>query len=138
MFEVVAFDDVSPFFEMTPDLVCIASKEGYFKKVNRAVIDTLGYEPEELFARPISSFIYPEDQELTHRERMRLIKGAPLLDFQNRYVTKSGAIIWLHWTSIYLPDKEFVFAIAKDVTERKKAEQERTAKPTNTKHRITL
>ena len=33
-------------------------------------------------------------------------------------------IIWLDWTSIYFPDKEIVFAIAKDVTERKQAEGE--------------
>ncbi len=31
------------FFEMTPDLVCIANKEGYFKKVNPAAIQKLGY-----------------------------------------------------------------------------------------------
>jgi hypothetical protein len=35
------------FFEMTPDLVCIASKEGFFKKVNRSVIQKLEYPEEE-------------------------------------------------------------------------------------------
>lgn len=39
-------------------------------------------------------------------------------------MSKSGKIIWLHWTSIYFPDKEVVFALAKDVTERKLVELE--------------
>ena len=47
--------DMFPFFEMTPDLVCIADKEGYFKKVNPAVIEKLGYTEEELFSKPIAS-----------------------------------------------------------------------------------
>ena len=116
--------DMFTFFEMTPDLVCIAGKDGFFKKVNRAVIEKLGYTEEELFARPISSFIYPEDMEITKHQRSKLLDGTALENFENRYVTKDGRIVWLHWTSIYLPDKEVVFAIAKDVTERKQAEKE--------------
>ena len=50
------FDPASellPFFEMTPDLVCIADKEGYFRNINNSVIEKLGYTKEELFSRPI-------------------------------------------------------------------------------------
>jgi signal transduction histidine kinase len=53
-----------------------------------------------------------------------LLNGKALINFQNRYVSKTGKILWLDWTSIYLTDKEIVFAIAKDVTERKKEEWE--------------
>ena len=38
-------------FEITPDLVCIAGKDGFFKKVNPAVCEKLGYTEEELYAR---------------------------------------------------------------------------------------
>ena len=112
------------FFEMTPDLVCIAGKDGFFKKVNPAVINKLGYTQEELFAEPISSFIYKEDQDLTFQSRTALLSGQALLNFVNRYVTKDGKIVWLEWTSIYFPDKQIVFAIAKDVTKRKQTERE--------------
>jgi PAS domain S-box-containing protein len=116
--------EMFPFFEMTPDLVCIAGKDGFFKKINRAVIETLGYTQEELFASPIDSFIYPEDLDQTVRLRQDVLKGSPLLNFQNRYVTKDERIVWLDWTSIYFPDREIVFAIAKNVTIRKQAEKE--------------
>ena len=112
------------FFELTPDLICLAGKDGYFKKVNRAVIDKLGYTEEELFSRPIVSFIYEEDRKVTQQRRMKLLEGQVLLNFENRYLAKSGEIVWLEWTSIYFSDREVVLAIAKDVTERKKIERE--------------
>ncbi len=107
------------FFELTPDLVCIAGKDGFFRKVNSAVISKLGYSKEEIFKRPIFSFIHPDDLEITAATRKELIDGKPLLNFENRYIRKNGDIIWLHWTSIYIPEKELVFAIAKDVTKKK-------------------
>ncbi len=116
--------ELLPFFELTPDLVCIARKDGYFQQVNPAVIQKLGYTEEELYTHPISSFIFPDDKALTQQHRNDLINGKPLVNFQNRYVTKSGAIIWLDWTSVFLPGKELVFAIAKDVTRRKETELE--------------
>ncbi len=111
-------------FEMTPDLVCIAGEDGYFRKINPAVINKLGYTREELFSRPISSFIHPDDREYTARERSQLLKGKTLLNFQNRYIAKNGTVIWLEWTSVCLPDKGIVFAIAKDITATKHKEKE--------------
>ena len=111
------------FFEMTPDLVCIAGKDGFFKKVNHAVIDKLGYTEQELYAVPIATFIYAEDKEHTHKNRTELLSGKVLHNFSNRYVTKNGEILWLEWTSIYFSDNEMVFAVAKDCTERKQIEK---------------
>lgn len=109
-------------FEMTPDLVCIVSKEGYFQQINPAVSRKLGYTEDELFASPVSCFIHPDDKERTAQVRSKLLQDQPLLNFQNRYLTKTGESVWLEWTSIYLPDQEIVFAIAKDITAGKNAE----------------
>jgi PAS domain S-box-containing protein len=113
---------ISAFFDLTPDLVCIAGRDGYFKKVNRAVIEKLKYTEEELMTKPISFFMHAEDRELTLHRRSELLKGKSLINFQNRYMTKTGAILWLEWTSIYFSDDEVVFAIAKDITARKQIE----------------
>ncbi len=112
------------FFEKSPDLVCIAGKDGYFREVNPAVLKKLGYTTDELMSRPISSFIHPDDADLTSRERTGLLKGKTLHNFQNRYISKGGETIWLEWTSILLDGNEIVFAIAKDITERKRIEDE--------------
>ena len=114
--------ELLPFFELTPDLVCIAGKDGYFRRINQSVSKKLGYTNEELFARPISSLIHPDDREQTQLTRVKMIEGQPLVNFQNRYIHKNGSIIWLEWTSIYFAEREVVFAIAKDVTRRKETE----------------
>lgn len=113
------------FFDLTPDLLCIAGYDGYFKKINKAVSETLGYSFEELYSRPINDFVYHEDQQVTSDVRNEIIKSKPLLNFENRYVTKSGDIIWLSWTSQPIDEEKLVFAIAKDVTHKKQVEIER-------------
>ncbi|SKA09770.1 sensor histidine kinase [Sediminibacterium ginsengisoli] len=115
--------DFFSFFELTLDLVCIAGKDGYLKKINPAVTAVLGYTEDELLNRPIDSFIHPEDLEATRIRRTALLKGKNLVNFENRYFTKTGEVVWLSWTSIFIPSKEVVFAIAKDITERKKADE---------------
>lgn len=111
-------------FERTLDLVCIVDKAGWFKKVNPAVVRTLGYSEEELFSRPVSELIHPDDRKITASRRKNLLNNIPLLNFQNRYISKTGAVIWLEWTSIYIPEKEIVFAIAKEISKRKEVEIE--------------
>ena len=111
-------------FEMTPDLVCIAGRDGFFINVNRAVEKKLGYTKQELLSQPIFSFLHPDDRERTGNARENLLKGEALINLQNRYLTKEGEIVWLEWTSVYMQEKQIVFAIAKDITVRKIAEQE--------------
>jgi len=111
------------FFESSPDLLCIAGFDGYFKKINAAVSKTLGYTMEELFSRPINSFVYPEDQDLTSKKRENLKVGITLMNFDNRYVTKNGDLVWLTWTSVPIEGRELIFAIAKDITYKKKIEE---------------
>lgn len=113
------------FFELTPDLLCIAGFDGYFKKINPSVSTLLGYTLEELYARPIHDFIYSEDQERTANHRNNLLNSIPLLNFENRYVTKTGEIVWLSWSSISVESKKLVYAIAKNITHKKKLEEDR-------------
>ncbi|BAU52218.1 Sensor protein EvgS precursor [Mucilaginibacter gotjawali] len=47
------------------------------------------------------------------------------MNFENRYVTKSGGIVWLAWTSMPVYSEKRVYAIAKDITHTKKLEEDR-------------
>lgn len=114
-----------PFFELSHDILCIAGFDGYFKKVNPALENLLGYSANELYSRPINDFIYKEDRDLTDGKREELRKNKPLLNFENRYVKSSGELVWLAWTSIPVNDQNLVYAIAKDITHLKKLEEER-------------
>lgn len=122
---------LEPFFELSPDLLIIAGYDGYFRKINPAVSNLLGYSEAELFARPIKDFIYPEDKDITAKRRANLTQNNPLLNFENRYVTKSGEVVWLSWTSIPLDSEQLVYAIAKNITHKKMLEEQRNLLLTN-------
>jgi len=113
------------FFEISEDLVCIAGYDGYFKKVNPSVCKVLGYTMEELYSRRIEDFVHKDDREITTKSRNYIKKSNTLFNFENRYVTKGGEIVWLSWTSHPVEDQELVFAIAKDITHKKQLEAER-------------
>src|ERR1700722_19428515 len=99
---------------MTPDLVCIAGSDRFFRKVNRAVIEKFGYTEEELMTRPIASFMHPEDKQLTLHKRAELFAGKSLVNFRNRYVTKNGNTLWLELTSLYFPGEQVGLRNRKD------------------------
>lgn len=113
------------FFDISADLFFIAGYDGYFRKVNPSVCKLLGYTEEELLAKPINDFIHPSDLERTNQMRALVKNGEPLLHFENRYLTKNGNTVWLAWTSMPHFEHDLVYAIAKDVTYRKKIEEER-------------
>ena len=115
------------FFELSPDLLCIAGYDGYFKKINAAVSRTLGYSPEELYSRPINDFVHPDYMEVTAKARNELTQSKPLQAFENKYLTKSGESVWLSWTSLPVESDQLIFAIAKNVTHKKRLEADRNA-----------
>jgi len=123
--------DFDLFTQLSPDMICIAGYNGFFKKVNPAVLRTLGYTYEELLAKPINEFVYPDDRIVTTESREAIKRSIPLINFENRYVTKSGEIVWLSWTSIGIEEQKVVFAIAKNITHKKRLEEDRNNLITN-------
>ncbi|MFE3848587.1 PAS domain S-box protein [Flavobacterium sp. LB3P45] len=119
------------FFDISADLICIAGFDGYFKRINPAVSKLLGYSDAELYAKPISSFVYAPDLKITLETREQVYKNKPLLNFENRYLTKNGAIVWLSWTSMPVESEKLVYAIAKNITHKKRIEEERNLLLTN-------
>lgn len=120
-----SFDNFEKFFDLSADLLCIAGYDGYLKRVNPAVSKLLGYTDEELYAKPINSFVYEPDLKNTIETREEVYKNIPLFNFENRYLTKAGEIIWLSWTSMPVVSEKLVYAIAKNITHTKRVEKER-------------
>jgi len=110
--------------ELSNDLICIAGMDGYFKYLNPAWEKTLGYKSEELLSRRFLDFVHPDDRAKTMSELELLSAGRQAIDFENRYIDNDGSIRHLSWMATPLPDEELIYAVARDTTERKKAEEE--------------
>ena len=117
-------EEIEKFFNMTGYMICIASIDGYFTRINESFEQTLGYSSQELLSRPYLDFVHPDDRkETTAVVEERLAKGARVVGFENRYRCKDGSYKWLSWVSHPVVERGITYAIAYDITDRKLAEQ---------------
>ncbi|MCK2094345.1 PAS domain S-box protein [Thauera aromatica] len=124
------------FFNLSLDLFCIASTDGYFKSVNPAFTRILGWSEEELLSRPLFDFVHPDDIPATRHELQRLAHNdSSTLGFENRYRCKDGAWRWLSWKALPQPG-QLVFATARDMTEQHRAARQLTDLNTELQQRI--
>ncbi|GAB5604905.1 PAS domain S-box protein [Sideroxyarcus sp. TK5] len=116
-----AEDQLDRFFELSLDMMCISSADGYFKRVNPAFTKTLGWSTEEMLTHPYLFFVHPDEHAVTLREVERQVKsGETVLRFENRYRHKDGSWRILSWLSA--PDKDgLMYATAHDVTAYREA-----------------
>jgi len=111
-------------FNLSLDLLCVSTIDGYFVELNPAWEKTLGYSRYELLSNSFIDFVHPEDQAATIAKFHYLASQEIVIDFENRYRCRDGSYKWLSWRST--PDNEsgLIYAIARDVTELKQAQQE--------------
>ncbi|MGD1715252.1 PAS domain S-box protein [Dapis sp. BLCC M172] len=121
--KVEAENERDRFFSLSMDMLCIANFEGYFVKLNPGWEKTLGYTQEELLSQPFLNFVHPEDRESTQAELEQVFQGSSAINFENRYRCKDGSYRWLMWNSTPLTELGKIYAVARDITERKEVEQ---------------
>jgi PAS domain S-box-containing protein len=112
------------FFSLSPDMLCIASMDGFFKSLNPSWQKTLGYTEQELLAQPFLNWVHPQDRDLTLAELQKLSQGGETREFENRYRCQDGSYRWLLWNAAPLVEKSIFYAVAHDITDRKQAEAE--------------
>jgi PAS domain S-box-containing protein len=113
------------FFALSIDMLCIAHFSGYFKRLNPAWEKTLGFSSEELQSKKMFDFVHPEDRERTLDQNRQVRSGGQALAFENRYRCKDGSYKWLLWSATADLERQVIYSVARDITERKQAEQER-------------
>jgi diguanylate cyclase (GGDEF)-like protein/PAS domain S-box-containing protein len=119
-----AGDETERWFAMANVMLATASVEGSFTRLNPAWQATLGWTPGELMSKPYVEFIHPGDVESTFAATGILLDGTShVVEFENRCATKDGGWRWLLWSSY--SDGRQVYAMAHDITDRKRLEEER-------------
>jgi PAS domain S-box-containing protein len=110
------------YFANSIDMLCIADTQGYFRRLNPEWERVLGYSISELEGKPFIEFVHPDDVEKTI-ETKQFAGKKKVLNFINRYKHKDGSFRWIEWRSY--PMGEMIYASARDITDRIRAEEER-------------
>ncbi|MEW6208677.1 MAG: PAS domain S-box protein [Acidobacteriota bacterium] len=110
-------------FNLSIDLLCVAGFDGFFKQLNPSWHKTLGWNEGELLGKPFLEFVHPDDREETVKTMQTLTENKPALAFENRYRCRDGSYRWISWNSFPLADENLIFAVARDITAHKQAEE---------------
>lgn len=117
-----AEQELDQFFALSLEMLSVIDTDGYFKRLNPAFEKVLGYSLEQLKAQPFLNFVHPDDRERTAAAAQKLAGGSPVMFFENRYCTRDGSVRWIQWVCAPAPGGPLIYASARDVTERKAAQ----------------
>ena len=120
-----AVRNLTTFFEVSLDMLCVRDMDRKFVKVNQAWETALGYSVEELEGASMLDLIHPDDVADSQGHMERLQVEEEVWGFINRYRHKDGGHRHLEWRARRVGD--LVFGVARDVTERLAIEAEMAA-----------
>ena len=118
---------LSNVMDLLLDAVCVVDTRGRFVFVSAASERIFGYTPEEMIGRPMIDFVFPEDRPRTLRQADDVVAGHPQPHFENRYVRKDGTVVHIMWSARWSEADQVRVAVARDVTERKRADSMQAA-----------
>jgi PAS domain S-box-containing protein len=113
-------------FDLALDLIVIVGFDGCFKRVNPAFERTLGYPLRDLLSRPFLDVIHPQDVPWLRNMFDDFVRGDrdDMIGVEHRVTCSDGSVRWLQSNSRVIPERGVVFAVARDVTDRRRAEAE--------------
>ncbi len=114
--------ELGQIFNVAPDVICIVDFQGNFRKINPAAEFVFVYPETDMLSKPYFEMVYPADLEDTRKGIDRLRTEKNTVYIENRNYTADGEIKWLAWTLAAAPGEDLIFAVAKDITERKHSE----------------
>ena len=106
------------FFELTSELILVATFDGQFVHLNPAWQSILGYDVSELLTRSLLSLVHPEDEEATATAMADLIRGVHVARFENRLCATDGSYRWFEWSAKPMHEHGLIMATAHDISRR--------------------
>jgi PAS domain S-box-containing protein len=105
------------------DMICVINEEGKFTNVNAASKEILGYKPKELLGKYFIDLVHKDDLEKSNAVSSKVRRGIDTTNFENRFYKKDGTVTHLIWSSRWDETDRRYYAIARDATEKKAAEE---------------
>lgn len=129
--------DRERFFEHSLDLLCVATLSDLrIRRASRSFEAVLGWAPDELLGISSLDLIHPDEKERARELQTPLGHGEPLRAFEQRVRCKDGSYRWISWSSVAVPQENLLYAVGRDVTERKAFDRQRDIFAAELNHRV--
>lgn len=116
---------IDSFFDTSPDPFVVSTFEGQTLRVNPAYEEVFGYSAVDLASEPPMMVVHPDDRDRAAAAYVDLVTGArSTVSFACRAACKDGTYRWATWHAAAIPERMLIFAVARDETARKRAEDE--------------
>ncbi len=116
--------ELNSFFNASPDLITVSSIQGKLQRVNPAVKQILGYEPEEYVSIPLLERTHPDDVQSLQETVCSIGKGQSVTHYETRYRCKDGSYKWIAWSAVSILDEGLIVAVGRDMTSQKQWEKD--------------
>jgi PAS domain S-box-containing protein len=115
-------------FDRAPGGIVMVDTSGRYARANPAFLRLVGYSEEELRGKTLNELAHPDDVEATWEVFNDLVQGRrSQVEYEKRYLRKSGRAIWVRNTVARLPDADgrlkFLIGMVEDITERRRADE---------------
>jgi PAS domain S-box-containing protein len=116
--------ELSSFFRLSVDFMCIANKSGEFVKISPSFCQALGIPESEMLKASLLTFVHPDDEQETRNWLEKLSWQRASGSFSNRYLRKTdGSYLTLSW-KIALNDQDgLIYGTATDISEKLTVEE---------------
>ena len=108
--------------DLLVDAVCVVDTGGRFLFVSAAAESVFGFAPAEMVGMAMLDLVHPADRERTINSVTEVMAKTNRPNFENRYIRKDGSVAHLMWTARWSEEHQFRVAVARDVTEKRRAE----------------
>jgi PAS domain S-box-containing protein len=109
------------------DILIVTGPEGKIETVNQTALEALSYSGQEMVGRPLFFVFQPDHSELPRQECEKGLLADGVRDVEVQLKTKSGRAIPALFSASVLKDRNGLLrgyiGVAKDMTERKRAEE---------------
>ena len=109
-------------YNLSNDLLATIGFDGNLLHLNPAWKNILGYENKEILGNSLMELIHPADRENSLVETRKLKTGENV-SFESRLIRRDGSSRWILWNSTPMVSEEIFYAVGRDITERKHAEE---------------
>ncbi len=122
----LAEDQRRHFFTLTADILAILDRKLRFVQLNPAARTLTGHMQKALEGELFETFLHPRDRTrvMAKLDHLRSDRAEGSLSFECRIRCKSGSYLWLGWDVTGSGTQPAYYAVARDISARKRAEEE--------------